>query len=152
MCSYGARLRDAVQQIGVVGHRVVHGGPAYSAPALIDSSVINAIERYIPLAPLHNPANLHGIRMARVLFSCPHVAVFDTAFHATIPAHNYTYALPKALCEDHAIRRYGFHGSSYTYVVQQAAKLLDRPAAELNLIVLHLGSGASMAAIRQGVK
>lgn len=143
--------RFAVNQIGVVGHRVVHGGAKYSKPVVIDDRVVEAIEQCIPLAPLHNPANLHGIRAARLLFPCPQVAVFDTAFHATIPAENHIYALPRELAENHGIRRYGFHGSSYTFVLERAATLLKRPPSELNLIVLHLGNGASMAAIRRGM-
>lgn len=135
----------------MVGHRVVHGGSSYSSPALIDASVERVIEECIPLAPLHNPANLLGIRVAQGLFDCPHVAVFDTAFHASIPKHNHTYALPTALAEEHGVRRYGFHGTSYTYVLRQTAQLLGRPAAELNLIMMHLGGGASMAAIRRGL-
>ncbi|KAL1507074.1 hypothetical protein AB1Y20_007935 [Prymnesium parvum] len=142
---------DDVSQVAVVGHRVVHGGAVYSTPVVIDAAVERTIEQHIPLAPLHNPANLLGIRVARQLFPCPHVAVFDTAFHASIPAHNYMYALPSELHDDHGVRRYGFHGTSYTYVLQQTAKLLHRPAEELNLILLHLGNGASMAAVRRGV-
>ncbi|KAL1508085.1 hypothetical protein AB1Y20_007678 [Prymnesium parvum] len=143
-------LISNVADITVVGHRVVHGGPLYSTPAVVDEAVERAIERCIPLAPLHNPHNLLGIRVAQKHFPCPHVAVFDTAFHATIPEHNYTYALPRELCIEHNLRRYGFHGTSYTYVLKQTAKLLHRPAEELNMIILHLGNGASMAAIRKG--
>jgi acetate kinase len=134
-----------------VGHRVVHGGAEFSAPALVDEALVAAVESLVPLAPLHNPANLAGITTARTLFpDVPQVAVFDTAFHQTLPPHAYTYALPHAWVEEHRIRRYGFHGTSYSFVAVAAADLLGRPLAELNLVVLHLGNGASAAAIRAG--
>jgi acetate kinase len=134
-----------------VGHRVVHGGARFSASALVDDDLVAAVEQLVPLAPLHNPANLAGIVTARTLFpDLPQVAVFDTAFHQTLPEHAYTYAVPLPLRDEHQIRRYGFHGTSYSFVAGAAARLLDRPVEELNLIVLHLGNGASAAAIRGG--
>ncbi len=134
-----------------VGHRVVHGG-GFDGPALIDDDVIRRIEELNPLAPLHNPANLTGIRVARRMFpDVPHVAVFDTSFHHTLPPHAYTYAVPRSWTGDLGVRRYGFHGTSYAYVSRRAAEFLGRDPAEVNLIVLHLGNGASAAAIAGGV-
>ncbi|NOQ45340.1 MAG: acetate/propionate family kinase [Desulfobulbaceae bacterium] len=134
-----------------IGHRVVHGGEAFHEPVLIDDSVISVIEELIPLAPLHNPANLIGIRVAMEhVGTVPQVAVFDTAFHQSIPEHGYLYALPYRLYEEQKVRRYGFHGTSHGYVAGQAAQYLGKPLAELNIISLHLGNGASAAAIRGG--
>lgn len=135
--------------IDAVGHRIVHGGERFTSATLIDDDVEAAIEDLIELAPLHNPAGLAGIRAARAaLPDVPHVAVFDTAFHATIPAEAATYAIDADLAARHGIRRYGFHGTSYQYVSRAAAELLGR--ADARLIVLHLGNGASAAAIRGG--
>ena len=134
-----------------VGHRVVHGGSRFSAPALIDDTLIDEVTDLVPLAPLHNPANLEGIRVARELFpDLPQVAVFDTAFHQTLPRHAYTYAVPLAWLEDHGIRRYGFHGTSHSFVAQETARLLGRDPADVNVIVLHLGNGCSASAVRTG--
>ena len=134
-----------------VGHRVVHGGSRFSAPALIDDALIDEVTDLVPLAPLHNPANLEGIRVARELFpDLPQVAVFDTAFHQTLPRHAYTYAVPLAWLEDHGIRRYGFHGTSHSFVAQETARLLGRDPADVNVIVLHLGNGCSASAVRTG--
>ena len=134
-----------------VGHRVVHGGEAFRQPVLIDETVIAAIEELIPLAPLHNPANLMGIRVTmKHVPQIPQVAVFDTAFHQSIPEHAYLYALPYALYKERKVRRYGFHGTSHSYVARQAAIYLDKPLEALNIITLHLGNGASAAAIRNG--
>jgi acetate kinase len=134
-----------------VGHRVVHGGSRFSAPALIDDALIDEVADLVPLAPLHNPANLEGIRVARELFpDLPQVAVFDTAFHQTLPRHAYTYAVPLAWLEDHGIRRYGFHGTSHSFVAQETARLLGRDPADVNVIVLHLGNGCSASAVRAG--
>jgi len=131
-----------------VGHRVVHGGDRYSAPVLVDDAVEKAIEALEPLAPLHNPANLEGIRVARRVFpDLAHVAVFDTAFHQTLPPSAYTYAVPR---EWTAVRRYGFHGTSHAYVSRQAAQLLGRPYDRTSTIVLHLGNGASATAVAGG--
>ncbi len=137
--------------IDAVGHRVVHGGENFTAPALIDDAVVQAIEETIPLAPLHNPGNLTGIRAALRLFpDAPQVAVFDTAFHQTMPPQAYHYALPYELYEDLRIRRYGFHGTSHQYVSREAAALLEKPLDETSLITLHVGNGASAAAVKNG--
>ncbi|MDO4433844.1 MAG: acetate kinase [Alysiella sp.] len=138
-------------QISAVGHRVVSGGEAYSESVLVDDSVLAAIEKCIPLAPLHNPANLLGIRAAQAIFKgLPNVAVFDTAFHQTMPAHAYTYALPQKFYRELGLRRYGFHGTSYRFVADEAAQFLGVDKNNLKLVVAHLGNGASVAAIRNG--
>jgi acetate kinase len=142
---------DDASQISAVGHRVVHGGEHFQAPALIDDAVINAIEATVPLAPLHNPANLMGIRVAQTLIpQAPQVAIFDTAFHQTMPPRAYHYSLPYEYYEELGVRRYGFHGTSHRYVAKEAARLMDRPLDKLNLMTIHLGSGASTCAIENG--
>jgi len=134
-----------------IGHRVVHGGEVFKEPTLINEEVIAAIRAQNPLAPLHNPANLTGIEEAcRFAPNVPQVAVFDTAFHQTIPAVAYQYAIPRDLYKKYHVRRYGFHGTSHRYVTQQAADHLKQPVDQVNLIVFHLGNGASVAAIRGG--
>jgi len=134
-----------------VGHRVVHGGEAFHGPTLIDSTAIDAIRSLIPLAPLHNPANLAGIEAAlEHMPRVPQVAVFDTSFHQTMPQHSFLYGLPYELYTDHSVRRYGFHGTSHHYVAQKAAEQIEKPLEELNIITLHLGNGASAAAIKSG--
>ncbi|SCF11463.1 acetate/propionate family kinase [Micromonospora mirobrigensis] len=134
-----------------VGHRVVHGGRKFSEPVLIDDAVFAAIEELVPLAPLHNPANLAGIVAAReALPDVPQVAVFDTAFHHTLPEAAAVYAIDREVARRHDIRRYGFHGTSHAYVSRRTAELLDRPAAELNVVTLHLGNGASACAVSGG--
>ena len=134
-----------------IGHRVVHGGESFSAPTLITPTVIGSIRALSSLAPLHNPPNLVGIRVCRERFpTLPQVAVFDTAFHQTMPPHAYRYAIPEDWYERDGIRRYGFHGSSHQYVAEQAAVHLGRPIEDLHLITLHLGNGASAAAIAGG--
>jgi acetate kinase len=143
-------LEDAGEP-GAVGHRVVHGGELFQRPTRVDEAVIEAIRDMIPLAPLHNPANLEGIQVARRMFpGVPQVAVFDTAFHQTMPPAAYRYALPAELYRDHRVRRYGFHGTSHAYVSRRAAAVLGRPAEDCNLVTLHLGNGASAAAVRGG--
>eukprot|EP00897_Mesotaenium_endlicherianum_P010646 jgi/Mesen1/960/ME000012S00512 len=142
--------RAESKSIMAVGHRVVHGGEAISAPKIITDEVKAAIEHSIPLAPLHNPANLQGIRVAEELFDCPQVAVFDTAFHSTIRPHAYIYGLPYKFYEENKIRRYGFHGTSYLYLLKETARMLRKPVESVNMIALHLGAGASMAAIQEG--
>lgn len=138
-------------QLTAVGHRVVHGGDVFSAPAVVDDDLVRTVRDLVPLAPLHNPANLEGIEVARRLFTdVPHVAVFDTAFHHTLPAHAYTYAVPRAWSQEHRIRRYGFHGTSVSFVAGEAARLLGRPLEDVRLIVLHLGNGASATAVDRG--
>ncbi len=140
-----------LEELRAVGHRVVHGGEAFHAPTLVDDDVIASIRQVIPLAPLHNPANLDGILVARELFpGVPQVAVFDTAFHQTMPRTAYRYAIPGYLYREHHVRRYGFHGTSHAYVAKQAADMLGRPLSQCNLITLHLGNGASATAIRDG--
>ncbi|MDZ7828702.1 MAG: acetate kinase [Halofilum sp. (in: g-proteobacteria)] len=138
-------------QIDGVGHRVVHGGETFHAPARIDESVLESIRANVPLAPLHNPANLAGIEVARELFpDAPQVAVFDTAFHQTMPPHAFHYALPRHLYKLHHLRRYGFHGTSHAWVAREAANFLRRDLDTLNLVTLHLGNGASATAIENG--
>ncbi|PKH40893.1 acetate kinase [Nocardioides alpinus] len=139
------------ESLAAVGHRVVHGGTLFAEPAVVDDRLLEAVEDLVPLAPLHNPANLEGMRVALRLFpDVPQVAVFDTAFHQTMPEHAYTYALPRSWRDEHRIRRYGFHGTSYAYVSRRAAALLGRAVEDTHLVVLHLGNGASAAAIRGG--
>ena len=134
-----------------VGHRVVHGGDRFDAPTLIDDDVLAAVREVTPLAPLHNPANLIGIEVARRLYpDLPQVAVFDTAFHGTLPARAYRYALPRELADRYHVRRYGFHGTSHRYVSRRAAEHLGRPLAELAMVTLHLGNGASVTAVDGG--
>lgn len=146
---YGPDL-DAIP-IVAVGHRVVQGGSRFVQPTLIDDAVLAAIEELSPLAPLHNPPNLLGIRAARATFpDLPQVAIFDTAFHRTLPPEAYTYAIDANLAAEHRIRRYGFHGTSHKYVSERAAELLGRPLAEVNTIVLHIGNGVSACAVRGG--
>jgi acetate kinase len=149
-------LREALASEGgngpaAIGHRVVHGGEAFSASVAIDQNVIDTIRNLIPLAPLHNPANLTGIEACREIFpAVPQVAVFDTAFHQTMPPYAYRYAIPQEWYSRHGVRRYGFHGTSHRYVAERAADLLQRPLEDLKLITLHLGNGASAAAISHG--
>ena len=134
-----------------VGHRVVHGGARFSEPVLVDDRVLQAVRDLGPLAPLHNPANLEGIETAlKVYPDVPQVAVFDTAYHHTLPPHAYTYAVPQEWRERYRVRRYGFHGTSFSYVSRRACELLDRPLEETNLVVLHLGNGASACAVEGG--
>lgn len=143
-------LLDAYPPVAV-GHRVVHGGARFFAPTLIDDLIEINIEDLSVLAPLHNPGAVAGIRAARRAFSdVPHVAVFDTAFHQTLPPAAYTYAIEQKVAERYRIRRYGFHGTSHKFVSEQAALFLDRPLESLKQIILHLGNGASMTAVDAG--
>lgn len=166
MADHRAAFREAVRQltasdtgalagpeeIDAVGHRVVHGGEAFREPNLVDPAVLDAIEKTIPLAPLHNPANLMVINIARELFPyIPQVVVFDTAFHHTLAPHARHYALPWSYYEKLGVRRYGFHGVSHQYVAREAARRLNLPLAGVNLITAHLGNGASICAIKDGV-
>lgn len=145
------RCLSGLKSLAGIGHRVVHGGELFQQPALINDHVIQIIEDLTPLAPLHNPANLMGIRVAREKApQVPQVAVFDTAFHQTLPAHAYTYGLPYELYEKNRVRRYGFHGTSHYYVAKQAALHLGKNIDELKIISLHLGNGASCTAILNG--
>ena len=146
-----AELDHDGRELAGIGHRVVHGGEAFREPCMIDRRVIETIRELSPLAPLHNPANLLCIEetMARRP-DVPQVAVFDTAFHQSLPPRAYRYAVPEQWYASHGVRRYGFHGTSYAYVAKQAALQLGRPLDELSLIVLHLGNGASVTAIENG--
>jgi len=134
-----------------VGHRVVHGGEVFNQPTLITPSVLNDLHKLSALAPLHNPANILGIEtMIKIAPNVPNIAVFDTAFHQSMPKHAYLYALPENLYEELHIRRYGFHGTSHHYVANALAKELNTPLEQLNIITLHLGNGASACAIKNG--
>ncbi|SFS61297.1 acetate/propionate family kinase [Marininema halotolerans] len=142
---------QSIDEVKAVGHRVVHGGEDFSQSVVIDEHVIASIRKNVELAPLHNPPNLLGIDAARHhLPHALHVAVFDTAFHQTMPLYAYMYALPQILYKKYKVRRYGFHGTSHQYVCDQAAKLLGRPLEELKLISCHIGNGASCAAVEYG--
>ena len=137
--------------LGAIGHRVVHGGEFFSKSTLIEDEVIAKIKELIPLAPLHNPANLDGILVSKQLApDVKQVAVFDTSFHSTLNKEAFLYALPYEIYEKHKVRRYGFHGTSHSYVAKQTAKELNKDIAELNIITLHLGNGASACAIKNG--
>ncbi len=146
---YGAIRNQS--ELSAVGHRVVHGGESFKETTLIDENVINAIKENAPLAPLHNPPNLVGIEVAQSLFpSILQVAVFDTSFHQTIPKKAFLYAIPLELYKKEKVRRYGFHGSSHSYVAERAAEFLGKTLNVCNLITIHLGNGASIAAIKKG--
>ncbi|WP_217616373.1 acetate/propionate family kinase [Cellulomonas sp. GbtcB1] len=145
----GPQLRE--EDLTAVGHRVVQGGDVFDGPAVIDDAVLAQIDELSPLAPLHNPANVAGIQAARHAFpNIPHVAVFDTAFHRTMPPAAYTYAIDQEVAKQYKIRRYGAHGTSHLYVSRATAEFLGKPLEELNTIVLHLGNGASASAVRGG--
>ncbi|MET9685195.1 acetate kinase [Streptomyces coeruleorubidus] len=138
-------------ELAAIGHRVVHGGKSFTEPTVIDEAVLAEIERLIPVAPLHNPANLTGIRTAQALRpDLPQVAVFDTAFHTTMPESAARYAIDVKTADEHRIRRYGFHGTSHAYVSRATAELLGKAPEDVNVIVLHLGNGASASAVRGG--
>ena len=141
----------SLDEIGAVGHRIVHGGESFASSTLITEEVMKAIEECNDLAPLHNPANLIGIRACQELMEgTPMVAVFDTAFHQTMPEEAYLYGIPYHYYEDYKVRRYGFHGTSHSYVSHQAAKVLGKEYEELKIIVCHLGNGASVSAVKNG--
>ena len=147
--SQGPSLEEV--DLEAIGHRVVHGGARFAESVLIDDHVVAEVRRLVPLAPLHNPANLEGIEVARRLFTdLPQVAVFDTAFHQTLPEYAYTYAVPLSWREEHRVRRYGFHGTSHAFVSREATRLLGLEPEDANLIVLHLGNGASATAVAGG--
>ncbi|WP_019132354.1 acetate/propionate family kinase [Peptoniphilus obesi] len=146
---YGAI--DSLDQISAVGHRVVHGGENFAQSVVIDDEVVAAIEENIDLAPLHNPPNIMGIEACeKLLPGVKQVAVFDTAFHQTMPAKNYIYAIPYENYEEHKVRRYGFHGTSHKYVTQRAADMLGKDVDKVNLITCHLGNGSSITAVKEG--
>ncbi|MGW1764894.1 acetate kinase [Streptomyces sp. NPDC002073] len=139
-------------ELAAVGHRVVHGGTRFTQPTVIDDEVLAEIRSLVPLAPLHNPANVTGIEVARALRpDIPQVAVFDTAFHATMPESAARYAIDAETADRYAVRRYGFHGTSHAYVSRATAALLGKAPEDVNVIVLHLGNGASASAVRGGV-
>ena len=144
----GVRLDEV--PLRAVGHRVVHGGPDFSEPVVIDDAVLDRIRHLSALAPLHNPAAVIGIEAARERLDVPHVAVFDTAYFSSLPAPASTYAVPRDLAAKHSIRRYGFHGTSHQFVAQATADLLGRPLADLRQVILHLGNGCSASAVRGG--
>ena len=163
VADHGAGLRRVLELFGsvgpdlggagivAVGHRVVQGGARYSGPVLVDERVLADIAELIPLAPLHNPPNLRGIEVARELLpQVPHVAVFDTAFFSDLPDAAATYALNREVARQYRVRRYGAHGTSHQYVARTAAQFLGIEPEAANLIVLHLGNGASATAVRQG--
>ena len=142
---------DSMDEIDAVGHRVLQGGEAFAGSYVIDDEVIEAIKLNIPLGPLHNPANLAGIMACRkAMPDKPQVAVFDTAFHASMPEHAFMYALPYHFYTDYRVRRYGFHGTSHQYVSEEAAKILDRDPKELKIVTCHLGNGSSITAVDGG--
>ena len=146
---HGPDLAEA--NIVAVGHRVVQGGSIFPKPTLVTDEVVEQIRGLIPLAPLHNPGHVRGLEVARELFpDVPHVVVFDTSFFQTMPAESYTYALPKKVAEKFSIRRYGFHGTSHQYVSRLAAQTIGKDLNETNQIVLHIGSGASISAVKNG--
>ncbi|MFN2371331.1 MAG: acetate/propionate family kinase [Candidatus Krumholzibacteriia bacterium] len=148
-CDHG--VIASMDEVAAVGHRVVHAGEKYSGSVLIDADVIDALRECIPLAPLHNPANITGIEAAmKVMPGVPQVGVFDTAFHQTMPDRAYIYAIPYHLYTDYQIRRYGFHGTSHRYVTLRASQILERDVKDLNFITCHLGNGASVAAVKGG--
>ena len=140
-----------LEEIGAVGHRIVHGGEAFTSSVLINDEVIAAIESVSDLAPLHNPANLIGVRACQDLMpGTPQVAVFDTAFHQTMPSKSYMYALPLEYYNKYKVRRYGFHGTSHSFVSKKAAEVVGKPYEEIRTIVCHLGNGASISAVKNG--
>jgi acetate kinase len=141
----------SVKELEAVGHRVVHGGEKFASSVLVTPEVEAMIEECVVLAPLHNPHNLRGLNAARGLLpGVPHVAVFDTAFHQSMPPKAFIYGLPYELYSRHAIRRYGFHGTSHRFVSIRTAKLLDRPLEDVRIVTCHLGNGCSMAAVDRG--
>lgn len=152
LLSEDTKLLKSSDDIEAVGHRVVHGAESFQAPTVIDSELLETLKECVALAPLHNPANILGIEVASALLPrAPQVAIFDTAFHQSLPEFAYRYAVPESFYRDYKVRRYGFHGTSHSYVAKEVARALDRPLQELNLITIHLGNGASITAIKNGV-
>lgn len=148
----GHGVLNDINDISAVGHRVVHGGENFTCSVLIDENVLNAVKKVQHLAPLHNPPNIAGIEAAQaVLPEVPHVAIFDTAFHQTMPKYAYIYPVPYEWYEQHGVRRYGFHGTSHLYVSKRAAVLLGKPASQCNIITMHIGNGVSHSAIKGGI-
>ncbi|WP_428025729.1 acetate/propionate family kinase [Arcobacter sp.] len=144
------KVIDSINEIDAIGHRVVHGGEYFNSSTIVDDKVINKIEKLIPLAPLHNPANILGMKICQNLMpKTPNVAVFDTAFHQTMPEENFLYAVPHEDYTEHHLRKYGFHGTSHYYVSQEAIKLLGNKKSS-KIIVCHLGNGSSICAVKDG--
>jgi len=142
---------SSLEELKAVGHRVVHGGEKFAGSVLINHEVIAALQECVPLAPLHNPANLMGIEaMTEALPNIPQVGVFDTAFHQTMPSHAYMYGVPYHYYEKYRVRRYGFHGTSHYYVSQRTAELLGKPVDHLKIVTCHLGNGSSVTAVKNG--
>ena len=152
MTTGSGKVIDDVSEVSAIGHRVVHGGEKFQASCLITPEVIETLRELSPLAPLHNPAGILGIEAARKVFGpdIPMVAVFDTAFHSTMPPKAYMYAIPYEYYEKYGVRRYGFHGTSHKYVSHKAAEYLEEPISRLKIITCHLGNGSSIAAVDQG--
>ena len=152
MLTHPARgILKSLKEVEAIGHRVLHGGEEFSEPVAVNAAVKDAIRRYFDLGPLHNPANLQGIEACeKFIPGVPNVAVFDTAFHKSMPRHVYLYAIPLELYEKYHIRKYGFHGTSHKYVTETAAAFLKKPLNELTIITCHLGNGSSLAAIKNG--
>jgi len=143
------KVIDSIEEIKAIGHRVVHGGEYFNSSVIVNDDVISKLEKLIPLAPLHNPANIMGMKIAKeILPNVPNVAVFDTAFHQTMPSCNYMYAVPFEDYKEHGVRKYGFHGTSHSYVSNEAKKLLNKEDSKI--IVCHLGNGSSICAVRDG--
>lgn len=141
----------SADEIGMVGHRVVHGGEYFQGPVLVDESVLKVLGECSRLAPLHNPPNINGILVCkRLITGAPHAAVFDTAFHQTMPDYAYTYALPYRFYKEYGVRKYGFHGTSHKYVAGRAARILGSKLEELKIITCHLGNGSSLCAVEGG--
>ena len=142
---------QSLSEINAVGHRVVHGGEKYASSVMVNDEVMIELERCVKLAPLHNPANIIGIKACqKIMPNTPMVVVFDTAFHQTMPEEAYIYALPYEIYQEHKVRRYGFHGTSHKYVAHQAAEFLNQDIYKLKIITCHLGNGASIAAVKYG--
>lgn len=149
---HGYGVITSIDEIRAIGHRVVHGGEQFKQSVIIDDAVLSTFESLIHLAPLHMPANILGIKAAKqVMPKVPHCAVMDTAWHQTMPAEAFMYAVPYSWYTDHNIRRYGFHGTSYVYTAKRAAVLLGRKASETNVVIAHIGNGASICAVKNGV-
>ena len=143
------KVIDSIEEISAIGHRVVHGGEDFKSSVIVDDEVIAKLEKLIPLAPLHNPANIMGMKIAQqIMPNVPNVAVFDTAFHQTMPASSYMYAVPYDDYKEHGVRKYGFHGTSHKFVSNEAAKILDKKDSKV--IVCHLGNGSSVCAVKDG--
>lgn len=152
LTDHGHGVLKDINQISAVGHRVVHGGEKFTRSVLIDEKVLDAVKEVQQLAPLHNPPNIAGIEAAQALLpQVPHVAIFDTAFHQTMPDYAYLYPVPYEWYEKHGVRRYGFHGTSHLYVSKRAAVLLGKKPSECNIITMHIGNGVSHAAIKGGI-